>query len=115
MLARLLFHGRFANDAALGMLWIASQGLGSVIVLLATAFQVCGAFRMIGLADMAGAAATVAGLAILLPPFGIAGTIGAMILGQACYLAAVLAQWHRLKTNFPVDSRQGLALSEAND
>jgi O-antigen/teichoic acid export membrane protein len=115
MLARLLFHGRFADDAALGMLWIASQGLGSVIVLLATAFQVCGAFRMIGLADIAGAAATVAGLAVLLPAFGIAGTIGAMVLGQACYLAAVLAQWHRLKTNFPVDSRQGLALSEAND
>jgi O-antigen/teichoic acid export membrane protein len=101
LLARVLFHGRFADDLVLGLLWIASQGIGSLIVVAATGFQVCGAFRMIGLADIAGAVATVLGLAVLMPLFGVAGTVGAVILGQACYLLAALAQWHRLSATFP--------------
>jgi O-antigen/teichoic acid export membrane protein len=107
--ARLLFHGRFVDDLDLGLLWIASQAIGSLIVVAGTPYQVCGAFRMVGLADLAGAAATVAGLLILMPPFGLAGTIGAMIAGQVCYLAAVLVQWAKLRPTFPAIAEAALA------
>jgi hypothetical protein len=108
-LARWLFHGRFTEDADLGMLWATSQTLGSVINVAATAFQVCGAFRLIGIADIGGAAGTLLGLAVLMPRFGVAGTIGAIAVGQACYLAVTIAQWPRLKRGMPSGPARALA------
>ena len=102
----LLFRGQFADDLALGLLWIASQSLGGSSFVAATAFQVCGEFRRIGLADVAGALGTTTGVAILMPLFGIAGAIAAMIIGQACYLLVLLPQWSRLRDTFPVRARE---------
>ena len=100
LLSRLAFNGRFAEDVGLGVLWTLSQAFGSVAAVVGTAFGVCGAFRRIGFADLAGAVATVIGLLVLLPSFGILGGIGATIAGQACYLAVVAAQWRFLREGF---------------
>jgi O-antigen/teichoic acid export membrane protein len=102
----LLFHGQFADDLDLGLLWIASQSLASSSFVAATAFQVCGEFRRIGLADVAGALSTTTGVVVLMPVFGIAGAIAALIIGQACYLLALLPQWSRLRDTFPVRTRE---------
>jgi O-antigen/teichoic acid export membrane protein len=99
-LARILFHGRFADDLALGMLWAASQALGSLAGVVATSFQVCGAFRLIGYADIAAAVGTVVGLLVLLPVFGIPGAILSTIVGQFAYVAVTILLWPRLRTEF---------------
>ena len=102
-LARLLFHGRFVDDVDLGMLWATSQALGSVCNVAVTALQVCGAFRLIGIADIAGTVGTLLGLGLLMPHFGVAGTIASIAVGQACYLAMTIRQWPLLKRRMSAD------------
>ncbi len=108
-LARLLFHGRFVDDVELGMLWATSQALGSVINVTVTAFQVCGAFRLIGIADIAGTVGTLLGLALLMPPLGVAGAVAAIAIGQACYLTVTIAQWPALRRRVDDPHRAGAA------
>jgi hypothetical protein len=100
LLSRLVFHDRFSEDLALGLLWAASQAAGSLASVVGTSFQVCGAFRLIGYADLAAAGGTIGGLAVLLPAFGVTGAILATLLGQIAYIAATAALWPQLRAAF---------------
>lgn len=78
-----LYRGRYADIGALAWLWGGNAVLGSVAVALNTAMLVLGEFRRLALIDLAGAAACIGSILLLLNRFDYPASILATMAGQA--------------------------------
>ena len=96
-----IYHGRYAEVGPLTYLWGGNVVLGSFFVVLNTAMLAVGEFRRLALIDLAGAAVTVAVLAVVVPLFSYPYAIAATIAGQATQsLLMALVLRHRLQAPF---------------
>ena len=90
-----LYHGRYSDIGPLAYLWGGNVMLGSVAVALNTAMLSLGEFRRLALLDLAGAAATILAIGVVLSQFDYPYAVVATMAGQSTQIVLMALVLHR--------------------
>jgi O-antigen/teichoic acid export membrane protein len=90
-MTQILYGGRYADGADLGVLWAGNVALGCAAMTLSNALQAMGAFRPLAFADIGGAIASIGSTFVLIYVFGPIGSVAAIMIGQVTQIGLMAA------------------------